>query len=548
MEDRPAQVGRLCVMQEQFLVDLDLRRVPALAPDVIVVGSGIAALSAALVAADNASVLLLTKNGLLESNTLYAQGGVAAALAPEDSPEAHLRDTREAGVGLCEEPAVRKLVEQGRERVRELIAWGAPFDRDHGELSLNLEGGHRQRRVLHAMGDATGEAIENLLAARVRAQPNISIHEHHFAVDLLHHEGVCHGVIALDAKGNRFLKIEARATILASGGLGQIYRESTNPDVTTGDGIAMALRAGATVQDMEFVQFHPTTLYIAGAKRFLISEAVRGEGAYLINAKGDRFMNEFDPRGELAPRDVVARGIFLEMKRTGSTNVFLTLAHLDPKHVMARFPTIYRTLKKYGLDLAKDRIPVRPACHYTMGGVRTDLLARTDLHRLLAAGETACCGIHGANRLASNSLLDGLVYGHEAGKQALALAQESQATFPLKQVKPLRSKEVIPLDVDDVRASLKSLVSRAAGILRDGDTMAQALQMLDFWQNYVYAEEFQSVRGLELQNMLACAQLVIRSALRREESRGAHQRSDFPDTGDAKWSTHLTINRRDFDS
>lgn len=534
-------------MQEQYLLDLDFRRVPALAPDVVVLGSGIAALSAALVAAENASVLLLTKSNLVESNTYYAQGGVAAALAPDDSPQSHLSDTLSAGAGLCDEAAVRKLVERGRERVRELIDWGTPFDRDASGLSLNLEGGHGHRRILHAMGDATGEAIENHLAERVRNQPNISVLEHHFAVDLLHHDGVCYGVIALDAKGNRFLKVEARATVLASGGLGQIFRESTNPDVTTGDGIAMALRAGATIQDIEFVQFHPTTLYIAGAKRFLISEAVRGEGAQLVNFKGERFMSDFDPRGELAPRNVVVRGIFLEMKRTGATNIFLTLAHLDPQHVQTRFPTIYRTLKKYGLDLAKDRIPVRPACHYTMGGVRTDLDARTDVKRLLAAGEVACCGIHGANRLASNSLLDGLVFGHEAGVQALALAQESQATFPHKQVKSLRSKEPIPLDVDDVRASLKSLVSRAAGIVRDGETMTQALQMLDFWQNYVYAEEFQAVRGLELQNMLACAQLVIRGALRREESRGAHQRSDFPKTDDATWHKHLTFNRRDFD-
>jgi L-aspartate oxidase len=534
-------------MQECYLVDLDLRRVPALAPDVVVIGSGIAGLSAALVAAENASVTVLAKSQLQESNTYYAQGGVAAALAPDDSPDAHLRDTLDAGAGLCDEAAVRMLVQEGPARVKELIAWGTPFDREAGALSFNLEGGHQHRRVLHAMGDGTGEAIETTMLKKVRAHPNIAVYEQHFAVDLLQKEGVCYGLIALDAKAGRFLKVEARATVLAAGGLGQIYRETTNPDVTTGDGIAMAFRAGATMQDLEFVQFHPTTLYVAGARRFLISEAVRGEGAYLLNTRGERFMANYDKRAELAPRDIVAGAIYHEMRRTGATNVCLSLAHLNAQAVAARFPNIYRTLKKYGLDLTKDPIPVRPACHYAMGGVRTDLQARTDVQRLLAAGEVASTGVHGANRLASNSLLEGLVYGREAGRQALALAQEPQPTFPDKFVKPVRPKETIPLDVDDVRASLRSLVSRSAGIVRDGETMTQALQMLDFWQNYVYAEEFQSARGFELLNMLACAQLVIRGALRREESRGAHQRSDFPATDDGRWKTHTAFNRRHFE-
>lgn len=534
-------------MQEHYLLDLDLRRIPALAPDVLILGSGIAAISAALVAAEDASVLLVTKCGRQESNTYYAQGGIAAALAPGDSPEAHQHDTLVAGAGLCDEAAVRKLVTEGPARVNELIRWGTPFDRKDDQLSMTLEGGHGQRRVLHANGDATGKVIESSLTSRIKDHPNVTVLEDHFAVDLLHHQGVCYGCVALDAKGGRFLKIEAKATVLATGGLGQIYRETTNPDVTTGDGIAMAFRAGATVQDMEFVQFHPTTLYIAGAKRFLISEAVRGEGAHLLNRKGERFMQKYDERGELAPRDIVSRAIFLEMINNGSTNVFLCLAHVDPKLVEERFPTIRKTLKQYGLDLAKDRIPVRPACHYTMGGVRTDLQARSDVERLLAAGEVASCGVHGANRLASNSLLDGLVFGHEAGQMARKLASGSQPTFPQKRVRPVREKETIPIDVDDVRASLKSLINRAAGIVREAEPMANAIQMLDFWQKYVYAEEFQSVKGLELQNMLACAQLVVRGAQAREESRGAHQRLDFPETDDVKWNKHVTLNRKEFE-
>jgi len=535
-------------MREQYLLDLDLRRIPSLAPDVLVVGSGIAAISAALIAAQNASVLVVTKNRMEESNTYYAQGGVAAALDHGDTPEAHLKDTLVAGAGLCDEVAVRKLVTEGPVRVKELIAWGTPFDRKENDLHFTLEGGHGHRRILHANGDATGRAIDSTLVHKLREHPNITILEDHFAVDLLHHEGVCFGMLALDGKAGRFLKVEAKATVLATGGLGQVYRETTNPDVTTGDGIAMAFRAGATLQDMEFVQFHPTVLYLAGARRFLISEAVRGEGGHLLNFKGERFVESYDPRGDLAPRDVVARAIYLEMKRTGATNVFLSLAHLDPKKVLERFPNIHKTLKQYGLDLTKDRIPVRPACHYMMGGVRTDLEARTDVHRLLAAGEVACCGIHGANRLASNSLLDGLVFGHEAGNQALKLAEGSQPSFPLKRVKPVRPKETIPLDVDDVISSLKSLVSRAAGLLRDAESLQSGLQMLDFWQNYVYAEEFHSMKGLELQNLLACAQLIFRGALKREESRGSHQRADFPLTDDAKWLHHITFNRKEFSS
>jgi L-aspartate oxidase len=533
-------------MNEHFLIDVDLRRIPSLAPDVVIVGSGIAAISAAITAAEEATVLLITKSEMKESNTYYAQGGVAAALDPTDDPEGHLRDTLIAGAGLCDEEAVRKLVTEGPARVRELIAWGTPFDRENGEIAFTLEGGHSHHRIIHADGDATGRAIEISLLKHIRDHPNISILENHFAVDLLHHDRECFGLVSLDSAG-KLLRVEAKATILATGGIGQIYRETTNPEVATGDGMAIAFRAGATLQDMEFVQFHPTVLYLAGAKRHLITEAVRGEGAHLLNIKGERFMQKYDARAELAPRDIVAKSISHEMAATGATNVFLSLAHLKPELIRTRFPNLCKTLAAYRIDPARDRIPVRPAAHYMMGGVLTDLKARTDVTRLLAAGEVACVGVHGANRLASNSLLDGLVFGHEAGLEALKFAREPQAAFPRKALRPTMTKEHLPLDIIDVRNSLRSLVSRSAGIVRDGETMSASLQMLDFWQKYVYAEEFNTSAGLELQNMLACAQLILRGALRREESRGAHQRKDFPNTDNIHWQRHLTLNRREFE-
>ncbi len=534
-------------MREQYLLELDLRRVPCLFPDVVVIGSGVAAISAALASAEDASVLLVTKNEQKESNTYYAQGGVAVCLDPADDLEGHIRDTLIAGAGLCDEDAVRKLVTEGPECVQELIKWGTPFDRINGQLAFTLEGGHSHHRVVHAEGDATGRAIALSMIQKIHNHPNVSVLENHFAVDLLHKNGVCYGLIALDTKSGKLLKIEAKATVLASGGLGQLYRETTNPEVATGDGMAMALRAGATLQDMEFVQFHPTTLYLAGAKRHLITEAVRGEGGYLLNERGERFMSNYDPRGELAPRDVVARAIYHEMARTGATNVYLSMKHLDPELIRNRFPNLKVMLAQYRLDPSRDQIPVRPACHYMMRGVRTDLLARTDVARLLAAGEVTSLGVHGANRLASNSLLDGLVFGREAGRQAMELASKSQDTFPDKKVRPILPKDNLPLDLTDVRNSLRSLVSRSAGLVREGGTMSSALRMLDFWQNYVYAEEFKSSAGLELQNMLACAQMILRTALRREESRGSHQRSDFPNTDDTKWKHHLTISRKEFE-
>jgi len=534
-------------MREQYLLQLKLSRIPALNADVVICGSGVAAISAAIVAAEECTVVLVTKGELQESNTFYAQGGVAVSLDPADDPEGHLQDTLVAGAGLCDESAVRKLVTEGPARVKEMIAWGTPFDRENGEIARTLEGGHSFHRVIHADGDATGRAMEISLIKRITTHPNITILENHFVADLLHRDRVCYGLVALDVKTQKFLKIEAKCTILASGGLGQLYRETTNPEVATGDGMAMAFRAGATLQDMEFVQFHPTTLYLAGAKRHLITEAVRGEGGHLLNFKGERFMQKYDPRGDLAPRDVVSSGIYKEMIATGATNVFLSLAHLDEQLIQTRFPNLIKMLAQYRLNPMQDRIPVRPAAHYMMGGVRTNLDTHTDVRRLLAAGEVTSVGVHGANRLASNSLLEGLVFGHEAGLQACQMAKERHEWYPDSSVRPVLPRDNLPLDVQDVRNSLRSLVSRAAGLVRDADALSGAIQMLDFWQKYVYAEEFTTVSGLELQNMMCCAQLIARSALKRQESRGAHQRTDYPLTDDTNWKVHLTLNRREFE-
>src|SRR5687767_2432770 len=379
--------------------------------DFLVIGSGIAGLRAAIALAEAGEVVVLTKAEPAESNTGYAQGGIAAAIGADDSPDLHARDTLAAGDGLCDEDAVRLLVSDGPRYVRELIEWGAAFDREaDGRPSLGREGAHSVRRVLHAR-DATGRELARVLWLRVAAHPRVRVFKDALATDLIVRDGVCRGAVFLEGAVSR--AAEARATLLATGGAGQVFRETTNPSIATGDGIAMAFEAGARGADLEFVQFHPTVLNVEGAPRFLLSEALRGEGAWLVNEAGERFVQRYEPAGDLASRDLVARAIVREAERTGSP-IYLHLAHLDPDYVHARFPTIAQACHVAGLDLAADRIPVSPAAHYVMGGVETDLDGRTSLPGLLAAGEVACTGVHGANRLASNSLLEGLVFGARA--------------------------------------------------------------------------------------------------------------------------------------
>ena len=393
---------------------------------------------------------------------------------------------------------------------------------------------------MHCDGDATGRRLQRFLAEKVREHKNIQLYENHFVVDLLHENGVCHGALIQDSNYGRMLSIKSHATILASGGSGQIFRETTNPACATGDGLAQAFRAGAVLRDMEFVQFHPTTLYLAGAPRFLISESVRGEGAYLINQHGERFMKKYDSRAELAPRDVVSQSIFKELhSRDAEVDIYLDLRHLGEEKINNRFPNIGRICSMYGIDIAHEIIPVRPAVHYFMGGVKTNLDGETTVERLLAAGEVASTGVQGANRLASNSLLEGLVFGHRAGKKATTYSELQYS--PLKIVRGAEEARLAPLNLSDMLQSLKALTWRQLGVFRDAKKLGEACKTISFWGKYVFSEQFQARGGFEVQNMLTVAGLIAESAYRRQESRGAHQRTDYPNEDSSIGHTEITI-------
>jgi L-aspartate oxidase len=523
----------------RYLVPFGPKQTPHVFTDILIIGGGIAGMRAALAVPPSMNVLVVTKDAVQLSNSSWAQGGIATVLAPEDRFENHIEDTLTAGAGLCDRGVVEMVVRDAPEQIAQLIDWGTHFDLEDGHLALGREGGHSHHRIVHALGDATGFEVMRALIERVRQAANVAVWEKTFTLDLLVHEGRCAGVHVARTRKEKTL-VWAKQTILASGGCGMIYRETTNPPVATGDGMAAAYRAGAELRDMEFMQFHPTVLYVAGSSRHLISEAVRGEGAYLRDKDGDRFMPAEDPRAELAPRDVVAQAIVRTMERTQHPNVYLDLSHLPPSRVLERFPGIAKVCRDFGLDITRDLIPVRPGAHYMVGGVTVDLEGHTSLPGLWGAGEVTSSGLHGANRLASNSLLEGLVYGMKCGRGAAEAAARMPDTFhvpPLEYRRPRDRSE--PLDVADVTNSLRSLMVRRMGIVRDAAGLREAERQVGFWCRYALPRVFDSRAGSELQNLLTIARLMIRSAREREESRGVHFRSDFPQRDDAHWLRHV---------
>ena len=502
--------------------------------DFIVVGSGIAGLRAAVALAPHGHVTVLTKDQVTESNTEYAQGGVAVVLSDDDAIELHYQDTLDAGAGLCDAEAVQTLVEQGPLYITDLIEHGAEFDREDGQLTFTREAAHSRSRILHARGDATGREIVRALVAWSKKFPTIQYQPHACTQSLVIKDGRCVGVTFVDPKTSLIRALYARAVMLATGGAGQLYLHTTNPDVATGDGMAMAYRAGAVMADLEFIQFHPTALCLPNAPRFLISEALRGEGGHLLNLSGERFMPRYDARAELAPRDIVSRGIHFEMARTHAIHVWLDMRHLDHDFVRGRFPKIYHTCLMYNVDITRDLIPVSPAAHYTMGGVRTDTFGRTSIAGLYAAGEVTCTGVHGANRLASNSLLEGLVFGAKAGETA---AREAAATIVSAAPRDWDIGEKADWRIDDgTRADVKQIMWHKVGITRNESVLSEAIADL----------EAIAARPLNTRswNFVTLARLVAEAARERRESRGAHYRSDYPERDDASFQHHTFQQRR----
>ncbi len=485
-----------------------------------------AGLRAAIELAEAGTVLVVAKDSLRESSSEYAQGGIAVALSDDDEVELHEQDTLYAGDGLCDPVAVRTLVEEGPAAIQELIEWGAAFDREGNKLAFTREGAHSRDRILHAHGDSTGREIARTLYQKASSLPNVTFRSYAATTELLVEDGVS-GATMYDARTQSEFPIRARAVLLATGGLGRVFLNSTNPEVATGDGVAMAYRAGAEISDIEFVQFHPTALAVEGAPRFLLSEALRGEGALLRNSRGERFMERYHELLELAPRDVVARAIVSEMTRTGTPHVFLDLTHRGESFIRERFPRIYETCLQYGVNIGTEAAPVAPAAHYAMGGVRTDLDGRTNVARLFAAGEAACTGVHGANRLASNSLLEGVVFGIRAGR---AMRDATGAGLPLD-APPERNAGTV-VSIPEFRRRIQRIAWEKCGIVRSGEGLREAREQLE-----ALAPESPEERSIH-----QVALLIARCALAREESRGAHFRTDFPEAREA-FARHSIISK-----
>jgi L-aspartate oxidase len=540
------------ITQRRYLISFKAARLPQQFTDVLVIGGGVAGLRAAIAAADeNADVLLLTKDTIDQSNTWYAQGGIAAVLQPADSYQSHAQDTEKGGAGLCDHAAVEVVIKEGPERVLELLDWGAHFDKKEGNphgLDFTREGGHSFARILHAYGDATGKELAQTLIRTLRSREQIRVSENSFVLDLITEENRCLGALAL-IDGTVQI-IWAKQTILASGGAGQLYRESTNPRIATADGLAMAYRAGAVLQDMEMVQFHPTTLYIAGSSRALVTEAVRGEGAYLVDRYGKRFMSEYHEMGELAPRDVVSRAIVEQIRKTNYTHVYLDVRHLPGQQFRERFPQLAHLTDEFDIDVSKEMIPIHPAAHYMIGGVDADLFGRSSLNGLYAVGEAGCSGLHGANRLGSNSLLEGLAFGARSGVDAARRAKDEAVIFPKTLDHKIPVSTRTELDIIDVKSSLRSVMWRNVGIERTRERLEETREIIAFWSRYVMDKTFDAAisretaaAGWELQNMLTVCSLITAAAYTRTESRGAHFRLDYPQRDDEHWRMHLLWRR-----
>jgi len=509
--------------------------------DYIIVGSGIAGLYIALLAIERGSVLILTKGNIDDCNTKYAQGGIAVAMSKDDSPELHFKDTMAAGDGLCDAEAVRILTDEAADCIADLIKSGVPFDTLDGEITLTREAAHSVPRIMHAGGDATGEHIEVTLSRHVRSTPT-KILENCLASEILVQNGKVTGVKSLDCRTGSVEEYGCQFLILATGGAGKLFKYTTNSDVVTGDGIALAFEAGAEISDIEFFQFHPTVLRLPGVAPFLISEAVRGEGGILRNVEGHRFMPDYAAEAELAPRDIVARSIVYEMKKTHSDRVFLDATHLSPRLITTRFPHIYRFCRDHGLDITKGLIPVAPAAHYLMGGVKVNSWGETNIPGLFAAGETACTGVHGANRLASNSLLESVVFSKR-------IVQKTEMTGPPRHYEEGSaeaisycppSREVLPKVPPLNLPNLQSLMWDKVGIIRSGKSLEEAANILATWESLLSQPSDRP--AYELNNLVLCARLVTEVALLRKESRGAHFRTDFPQTS-PEWQRHIVFRK-----
>ena len=515
-----------------------------LSTDFLILGAGVAGLRAAIELSQHGRVIMVAKGGPQDNNSFYAQGGVAVALSEEDDVVRHLADTLKAGHQLCSRPAAKALVEEGPSRIHELIEWGAKFDTENGKLAFTREGAHSRHRVLRAGGDATGSEMVRALTVKAQSLKNLTRMGNHFAVELCIQDGRCWGTSILDELNGTLKVIQASATILVTGGAGQVYARTTNPANATGDGLAMAFRAGALLEDMEFVQFHPTALYLPSSPPFLLSETLRGEGGILRNNRCERFMKNYHRSQELAPRDIVSRAIWTEMQRTKARHVYLDVTHLGATFLKERFPTIYSTCLRYDIDITEEWIPVSPSAHYFMGGVKTDLHGASTIPGLFAAGEVACSGVHGANRLASNSLLEGLVFGYRAAQAASKCSPTGSS--PNFSDSPLLRKptghKMSTLDAEKIRNSLRRLMWAKVGLVRTGDSLKKAVDQIQLWSQKLSAAPWNRP-GLETRNMVLVGQRIAESALWRANSVGAHFREDFPSYKGLAWKIHSQCQR-----